>query len=148
MKVTQSCPTLWPHGLYSPWNSPGQNTGVGSCYLLQGIFPTQGSKPSLLHCRWFFISWAMRGAWKATLVSTNRWWCVYVCVYIYLHTKWNISHKKNEILPFVTTWSTWMVLCLVKEVRERQILYNFTYMWSLKPNEQTEAEYSKTEAEL
>ena len=35
--------SLWPHGLYSPWNSPGQNTGVGSLSLLQGIFPTQGS---------------------------------------------------------------------------------------------------------
>ena len=28
MKVAQLCPTLRPHGLYSPWNSPGQNTGV------------------------------------------------------------------------------------------------------------------------
>ena len=43
---------LWPHGLYSPRNSPGQNTGVGSCSLLKGIFPTQGSKPGLLHCGW------------------------------------------------------------------------------------------------
>ena len=33
--------SLRPHGLYSPWNSPGQNTGLGSCSLLQGIFPTQ-----------------------------------------------------------------------------------------------------------
>ena len=31
-----------PHGLYSPWNSPDQNTGVGSLSLLQGIFPTKG----------------------------------------------------------------------------------------------------------
>ena len=38
--------------LYSPWNSPGQNIGVGSLFLLQGIFPTQGSNPGLLHCRW------------------------------------------------------------------------------------------------
>ena len=38
---------LWPHGLYSPWNSPGQNTGVGSLSLLQGIFPTQGSNPGI-----------------------------------------------------------------------------------------------------
>ena len=35
--------SLKPHGLYSPWNSPGQNTGVGSLSLLQGIFPTQVS---------------------------------------------------------------------------------------------------------
>ena len=40
------------HGLYSPWNSPGQNTGVGSCSLLQGIFQTQGSNPGLPHSRW------------------------------------------------------------------------------------------------
>ena len=39
------------NGLYSPWDSPGQNTGVGSLSLLQGIFPTQGSNPGLLHCR-------------------------------------------------------------------------------------------------
>ena len=37
--------------LYSPWNSPGQNTGGGRLSLLQGIFPTQGSNPGLLHCR-------------------------------------------------------------------------------------------------
>ena len=40
--------SLRPHGLYSPWNSPGRNTVVGSVSLLQGIFSTQGSNPSLL----------------------------------------------------------------------------------------------------
>ena len=43
--------SLQPHGLYSPWNSPGQNTGVGSLSLLQGIFPTQESNRGFLHCR-------------------------------------------------------------------------------------------------
>ena len=33
------CHSLRPHGLYNPRNSPGQNTGEGSCSLLQGIFP-------------------------------------------------------------------------------------------------------------
>ena len=52
VKVAQSCPdSLPPHGLYILWNSPGQNTGVGSRSLLQEIFPTQGSSPGLLHCR-------------------------------------------------------------------------------------------------
>ena len=51
VKVPQLCPTLRPHGLYSPWNSPGQNTGVGSLSLIQGIFPTQGWNPGLPHCR-------------------------------------------------------------------------------------------------
>ena len=40
-----------PHGLYSPWNSPGQNTGVGRLSLLQGIFPTQGFNPGLPNWR-------------------------------------------------------------------------------------------------
>ena len=50
VKVTQSCPNLWDP-MDCPWNSPGQNTGVGSLFLLQGIFSTQGSNPGLPHCR-------------------------------------------------------------------------------------------------
>ena len=50
--------SLWPHGLYSPWNSPGQNTGVGSCSILQGIFPTQVFRIA----SGFFTSWATREA--------------------------------------------------------------------------------------
>ena len=42
--------SLGSHGLYSPWNAPGQNTGAGSLSLLQGIFPTQGSNPGHPHC--------------------------------------------------------------------------------------------------
>ena len=42
--------SLQPHALYSPWSSPGKNTGVVSLFLLQGIFPTQGSNPGLPHC--------------------------------------------------------------------------------------------------
>ena len=49
VKVAQSCLTLCLS--YSPWNSPGQNTGVGSLSFLQGIFPTQGLDPGLPHCR-------------------------------------------------------------------------------------------------
>ena len=43
--------SLRPHGGYSPWNSPGQNTGVGSLSCLQGIFTTQTSNLGLPHCR-------------------------------------------------------------------------------------------------
>ena len=43
--------SLLPHGPYSPWNSPGQNTGVGRLSLLHGIFPTQGWNLGLLHCQ-------------------------------------------------------------------------------------------------
>ena len=39
-------------GLLCLWNFPGKNTRMGCHVLLQGIFPTQGSNPSLLHCEW------------------------------------------------------------------------------------------------
>ena len=42
---------LQPHEIYSSWNSPGKNTGVGSLSLLQRIFLTQGWNPDLPHCR-------------------------------------------------------------------------------------------------
>ena len=54
--------SLWPHGLYSPRNSPGQNTGVGSLSLSQGIFPTQGSNPGLPHCRWILYQLSHKGS--------------------------------------------------------------------------------------
>ena len=47
--VSENCSvvssSLRPHGLYSPWNSPGENTGVGSLSLLQGIFPNPRIEP-------------------------------------------------------------------------------------------------------
>ena len=53
--------SLQPHRLYSPWNSPGQNTGVGSLSLLQEIFPTQGSNPGLPHCKWILYQLSYQG---------------------------------------------------------------------------------------
>ena len=67
LKVPQSdfqrvSDSLRPHGLYSPWNSPGQNTGVGRLSLLQGIFPIQGLNPGLLHCRWILYQLSHLGS--------------------------------------------------------------------------------------
>ena len=59
--------SLWPHELYSPWHSPGQNTEVGSLSLLQGIFPTQGSNPGLLHCRWVLYQLSHKGSFSFRL---------------------------------------------------------------------------------
>ena len=44
VKVVQSCPTVCDP-MDSPWNFPGQNARVGSCSLLQGMFPTPGIEP-------------------------------------------------------------------------------------------------------
>ena len=68
------CPALQPHGLYSPWNSPGQNTGVGSHSLLQGIFTTQGSNPGLSHCRQILYQLSHKG-------GPSHWACDSLCCY-------------------------------------------------------------------
>ena len=68
MKWNESCSvvssSLWPHGLYSPWNSPGWNTGVSSLSLFQGIFPTEGLNPRLLHCRQILYQLSHKGSPK------------------------------------------------------------------------------------
>ena len=69
--------SLWPHGLCSPWNFPGQNTGADSLSLLQGIFPTQGWNPGLPHCRWNLYQQSHKGSpsileWVAYPFSRSR----------------------------------------------------------------------------
>ena len=59
------------HGLHSPGNSPGQNTGVGSLSLFQGIFPTQGLNPGLPHCRWIVYQLSHKGSTSVLLEATK-----------------------------------------------------------------------------
>ena len=54
--------SLQPHGLYSPRNSPGWNTGLVSLSLLQAIFPIQGLNPGLPHCRWVLYQLSHKGS--------------------------------------------------------------------------------------
>ena len=63
--------SLQPHEQYSPWNSPGQNIGMGSLSLLQGIFPTQWLSPGLPHCRWNIYQLSHKGSpfWS---ISINK----------------------------------------------------------------------------
>ena len=66
-EVAPSCLTLRPRGLQParllcPWDSPGQNTGVGCHFLLQGIFPTKGSNPGLLHFGQFLHCLSYQGS--------------------------------------------------------------------------------------
>ena len=62
VQVAQLCPTLCdPMDYIVHGNSPGQNTGVGSLSLLQGIFPIQGSNPGLLHCRQILYQLSHKG---------------------------------------------------------------------------------------
>ena len=71
--------SLWSHRVHSPLNSPGQNTGVGSCFLLQRIFPTQGLNPGLPHCTWNLYQLSHQGSprildWVAISSSRESPW--------------------------------------------------------------------------
>ena len=91
--------SLRPHGL-STWNSPGQNTGVGSLSLLQGIFPTQGSNPGLPHCRQILYQLSHKGSprileWVAYPFSSGssqpRNWTRVSCITGRFFTNWAMS---------------------------------------------------------
>ena len=77
--------SLGLHGLYSPWNSLGKNTDAGSLSLLQGIFPTQGSNPGLLHYRRILYSLSQQGSL-----------CVF---YIYSNLKCGGTYKNRRQTP-------------------------------------------------
>ena len=117
---------------YSPWNFPGQNTGVGSLSLLQGIFPTQGSNPDLPHCRWILHQLSHKGSpripkwvaypfsrgssqlrdrtavsWIAGRFFTN--WAIQGEWRIDQLTKikWNISMGKDMVISLKYLWEIW-----------------------------------------
>ena len=92
--------SLQPHGLYSPGTSPGQNNGVGSLSLLQGIFPTQGSNPGLPYCRWILYQLSHKGSprileWVAYPFSSGsfqpRNWTRVSCIASRFFTNWAIK---------------------------------------------------------
>ena len=93
--------SLWPHGLYSPWNSPSQNTGVGSLSLLRGIFPTQGSNPGLPHCRQFLYQLSHTGSPKrgTVMIKSNP-----------IPTRWVTHRLENNNTKEVLTllWRFWI----------------------------------------
>ena len=80
-----------PHGLYGPWDSPGQNTGMGRFSLLQGVFPTQGLNPGLPHCRWILYQLSHKGS--PMLVSHS-------CLTLYDPSLWTIVPQAPLSMEF------------------------------------------------
>ena len=82
LRKWQPTPVLLPrkfHGWrslvgYSPWNSPGQKTRVGSLYLLQGIFPTQELNQGLLHCTQSLYQLSHQGSPHHTVSLFVNFW--------------------------------------------------------------------------
>ena len=124
VKVAQLCPT-W---IYSPRNSPGRNTAVGSLSLLQGIFPIQGLNPGLPHCRRILYQLSHQEAlveWNGILFQWNtiqslKEWSTDTCYSVDEHwkddTKWKMADKNatNYKTPFTRN----------REIQTRQVHRN------------------------
>ena len=116
VKVAQSCDSLRLDGLYSPWNSPGQNAGVGSLSLLQGIFPTQGSNPGLPHCRWVLCQLSDKGSPVRRYGDIKKLCCFQLpripfaffwipsCSYIIIHSPNLFSYFFHIPCPSLQLW--------------------------------------------
>ena len=104
------CDSLWPQGLYSPRNSPGQNIGVGSLSLLQEIFPTQGSNPGLPHRKQILYQLSHKGSLRILewitypFSSGSSWlrnWTWVSCIAGGFFTNW----ANREIPMKVSPWA-------------------------------------------
>ena len=122
--IAKSFPTLLrPHGLWlarllCPWDFPGKNTGVGCHFLLQGIFPTQGSNPHLLRLlHWPADSLPLRhlGSPWSLVINTSPG-CNTCPLLIQPHSEslyhlspiWELTYQKNQWQRASTLW--WLML--------------------------------------
>ena len=94
--------SLCPTELYSPWNSPGQNTGVGSPSLLWWIFQTQGLNPGFMHCKWILYQLSHQGSSQAKH-PVNIFGHTCGSIYLLLkRSRWLNSSPLSVDEPFLT----------------------------------------------
>ena len=82
-------PGLQPTRLLRPWDFPGNDTGVGCHFLLQGIFSTQGSNPDLLHCRQILYRLSYKGS--PTIFN-------FFVLFCFIGNNWYWLFIKNNVL--------------------------------------------------
>ena len=121
--------SLRPHGLQParllcPWDFPGNNTGVDCHFLLQGIFPTQGSNLGLPHCRQMLLPSEPPGK-KSLLKPCAHFDCIFFSLLLnFKHTLSNLDINSLSDILFVDSvlWSTQLF-----HIDEMQIAYFFFY---------------------
>ena len=89
---------LWPTRLLCPWNFPGKNTGVGCHFLLQGILPTQGSNPGLLHCRQTLYHLSHQGSHSSLIISDVEY--LFMCFFTWVSSLEDPCFFKNQVWGF------------------------------------------------
>ena len=126
--------SLQPQGLYSPWNSPGQNAAVGSLSLHQGIFPIQRSNPGLPHCSWILYQLSHKGSprileWVALsllqriLLTQELNWGLLHCRWILFQLSYQGSPVLGNVVQYgdigrswahLPSWMQWFYSCIWK----------------------------------
>ena len=88
-----------------PWNSLGQNAGLGSLSLLQGIFPTQGSNPGLPHRRQILYCLSHQGSLCYIAGTPISLWADSSAETLQARKEWNDIFKvlKGKICPTKNT---------------------------------------------
>ena len=116
--------------LYSPWNSPGQNTGVGSLSLLQGIFLTQGLNPGLPHCRWILYQLS-QGKPRNTGVGSL---CLLQRIFLTQELNWGFLHCRRILyqLSYQGSPATLEHLPIFWCIFFWWLLYVCVYIWGYK----------------
>ena len=145
-----------PARLLCPWNSPGQNAGVGSHSLFQGIFPTQGSNPGLLHCRQILYHLNHQGSprileWVAYPFSRGTSWprnrTSISCIAGRFFTRWatwedhQTDHRKKAIFKIVKGHPKIRLKTMEKQTNPWQL-------WMLKKDENFHSCFLLSKAEL
>jgi len=121
--------SLGLHGLRSPWNFLGQNTGVHSLSLLQGIFPTQGSNTGFPHWRWILYQLSHKGRprtleWVAyPFFSGSSWprnWTGVSYISGRFLTNWPMRDDRN----WLNSVMRWLFLCQVLGTEVCRVWHN------------------------
>ena len=139
--------SLRSHGLYSLWNSPCQNTGVGSHSFLQGIFPNQGLNPGLPHCRQILYQLSYQGSPRilervvnpfSSGSSRSRNWTGVSCIAGGFLTCWATSEALffcwgvfccMNIPHFVYPYSSWLIFSFLAVMSQTTINLLVHVIW-------------------
>ena len=114
-----SCVWLFdPHGLYSPWNSPGENTGVGRLSVLQKIFPTQGLNCGLPHCGKILYQLSHKGNPKNTGVGSL----------VLLQQIFTTQESKRGLLHCSGFFTNWAIREALKPLRAPWLMLVFWWV--------------------
>ena len=114
--------SLWAHGLYNSWNSPGQNIGVGSLFLLQEIFPTEGWNPRLTHCRQIHYQLSHKGSprileWVSSLLQQ---------IFMTQESNQSLLHCRQILYQLSYQGSPHRALACIKFPKEKSLLLSYT----------------------